>query len=106
MEQLDLKAGDLYLLRAKDAAGNVSGFVRGELEPDDWANGRVTDVVDNQWVTTRGAQTNLLDGEAVWKNMILRAVPDARPPVVLEDRVVIETRTFSADELATAKALR
>lgn len=105
LDRLDLKAGDIYLIRAKDAAGNVSGFVRGELEPDDWANANVQDYVDNNWQIYRGRQTNMLDGEGAWKNVILRAINDQRAPVVLEDKLFIETRTFTAEEIEVAKAL-
>jgi hypothetical protein len=103
MTKLDLKAGDLYLLRAKDAAGNVSSQVRGELEPDDWATRQVQDVENGSWVTRRGNQFSMLDGENERKNIIARVVNDGRPPVVLEKNLTIETRTFCGSDQLLAK---
>jgi len=103
MDKLDLKPGDIYLLRAKDIDGNVSSHVRGELEPDDWANRQVQDLENGRWTTRRGAQFSMLDGDDVRKNVIARMVNDGRPPVVLEKNLSIETRAFSASDVKLAQ---
>lgn len=102
MQKLDLQPGDIYLLRAKDKDGNVSSHVRGELEPDDWANAHVGDTENDAWVIRRGARFIMLDGESDRKNIIARIVNDGRAPVVLEKNLRIETRAFCADEVKLA----
>lgn len=106
MQKLDLQPGDLYLLRAKDKDGNVSAHVRGELEPDDWADAQVADLEGGNWVTRRGGRIAMLDGENDRKNIIARIVNDGRPPVVLENNLQIETRTFTASEVQLAHDYR
>lgn len=46
MEKLDLKAGDVSQLRAVDQAGNASGVVTAELEPNDWARRELRERTD------------------------------------------------------------
>ncbi len=91
MDGIDLEPGDIYELRLIDKSGNVSDAVRTEAEPNDWAGQQVQDIVDRRWVTTRGMQFNALDGEAARKTLIAKAVNDGRPPVVLENKLSLET---------------
>jgi hypothetical protein len=99
MADLDIKPGDEFQIRAKDATGNVSQSVNGKFEHASWANGRVLDIDGaggNFWAG--GTQFSALDGEdengrAVRKNIIARVVSDTRPAIVAEKNL-----KFSADE--------
>lgn len=90
MEKLGLKPGDMYQLRAVDAAGNASAPVSGELQPNEWANQDV--IEDGAWANVRGRQLSALDGEGQRKAIVAKAVNDARPPMVKADHVSIETK--------------
>lgn len=83
MDKIGLKPGDMLQLRAVDHSGNASAPVTTELEPNDWAGNRVSDTDG----VTRGTQFAALDGEATRKNLIVKAVNDSRPPVVLENKL-------------------
>jgi hypothetical protein len=102
MDELGLKPGDMYALRAVDNAGNASEPVTGELEPNDWATGRVAE--DGNWVG-RGTEVQALDGEAERKRVVAKAVNDGRPPMTLTDNVSIETKGNGAKEMVLAKAI-
>jgi hypothetical protein len=102
MEKLGLKPGDMYQLRAVDGAGNASAPVSAELQGNEWANGRV--IEDGNWAG-RGRQINALDGEGARKAVIAKAVNDARPPMVLEDNVAIETKGNGQKAMVFDKAI-
>jgi hypothetical protein len=93
MEKLGLKPGDMYLLRAVDANGNASAPVLGELEPNDWGNMRVVENIRGRTSFSRGTRLNALDGEGARKDVIAKAVNDARPPVILEEHVSLARST-------------
>lgn len=90
MTKLGLKPGDMYALRAVDRAGNASEPVTGELRPNEWANGDV--IEDGNWAMVRGMQLSALDGEGERKMLVAKAVNDARPPMVDDKHVSIETK--------------
>lgn len=105
LNELGLKAGDMYKLRVVDKHGLASEAVVGELEPDDWANQRVQDVVDNARVTTRGSRITALDGEAVRKNFIAKAINDTRPPMMLDAKLALDTIVLSDSDKKTLGTL-
>jgi hypothetical protein len=91
MEKIGIKPGDILSIRAVDEAGNASAAVNAEIRGNEWANGHV--VEDGRWSGTRGAEFSMLDGEAVRKNVVAKAVNDTRPPVINEARIRIATWT-------------
>jgi hypothetical protein len=91
MTEMGIQPGDVYQLRAVDHSGNPSLPVTGEFEPDDWVAGRVTEMNGATAVNSRGGQLNALDGEAVRKNLIVKAVNDTRPPQVIEEKLILVT---------------
>lgn len=106
MKKFGIEPGDVFQLRQVDHSGNPSMPVTGEFEPDDWANGMVTERVDNRNVATRGGQLNALDGEAARKNLIIKAVNDTRPPQILEDKLsLVEDCRFDENDSAVANVL-
>lgn len=106
MEKLGIKPGDVFQLRQVDHSGNPSLPVTGEFEPDDWANGQVTERIDNANVVSRGGQLNALDGESARKNLIIKTVNDTRPPQMLEDKMsLVEDCRFDENDNALANLL-
>ncbi|MFH1809635.1 MAG: hypothetical protein ABIJ09_12890 [Pseudomonadota bacterium] len=106
MEKLGLKPGDILQVRAMDQAGNASGHITIELEPDDWANGMVRENIDGNRVDTRGGQLSALDGEAARKNIVAKAVNDTRPPLVLEKGLkLVEDNRFSDEDKKLSQSL-
>lgn len=106
MNAIDLKPGDMYRLRAVDAAGNASEVVTNELESSDWGNQTIRDRnADNRFERRRGTTESMLDGEATRKNIIIKTVNDGRPPLVLEDKLAFAHLRFNDHEQATAKVL-
>jgi len=91
MSAMGIQPGDVYQLRAIDPTGNPSLPVTGEFEPDDWVAGRVTENIGGANTISRGGQLNALDGEAVRKNLIVKAVNDTREPQVLENKLILVT---------------
>lgn len=91
MDELGLKPGDMYQLRAVDQAGNASEAVSGEIQPNEWANGGEV-IEDGRWSGARGAQLSALDGESQRKTLIAKAVNDSRPPMVKDEFVSIATK--------------
>ncbi len=103
MEKLGLKPGDMYQLRAVDAAGNASAPVSGELQPNEWANADV--IEDNRFIGVRGSELRALDGEGQRKAIVAKAVNDARPPMVQADHVSIETKGNGHTEMVFDRAI-
>ncbi|MBI5493859.1 MAG: hypothetical protein HY904_02465 [Deltaproteobacteria bacterium] len=101
MEQMGIKPGDVLGLRAVDQAGNASGVINVEVQANEWANGHV--VENGNWSNQRGASVSMLDGEGTRKNVIAKAVNDARPPLLTESR--IRVAAWSDADRATAGVL-
>ena len=105
MNKIDLKAGDQLQIRVVDPQGNASAAVTAELEPNDWANAQVQVNRNGRWEGNRapGAQFNALDGEGENKTLVVRAVADGREPLLLEDKLSVETLSFSDAEQTIAQ---
>jgi len=103
MEAMDLEPGDMIQVRAKDESGNVSGAVTVELQGNEWAGNLIQEKGDNNAaVFSRGAQISVLDGEAVRKTMIAKAVNDKRPPLVDESKVSFGFSSRSLKDVVVA----
>lgn len=90
MEQFGIKPGDVFQLRAVDHNGNPSLPVTAEFEPDDWRTGRIQERdADGRATLTPGMQLNALDGENVRKNLLIKTVNDSRPPLLIEEKLVL-----------------
>lgn len=103
MEKLGLQPGDMYMLRAVDRAGNASEAVQGELQPNEWTTGEV--IEGGRLTGIRGRSLSALDGEGVRKNLVAKAVNDTRPPLLLEDRVTLETNSDNIVQMVFDRAL-
>lgn len=93
MGQLDLKPGDVFALRAVDAAGNASPAVTGAIEPHrvgvanfdgPWA-GLPTSRVMDTW--ERSTQLPVLGPDGTTSTMTVHEVDDGRPPALLTEHL-------------------
>jgi hypothetical protein len=93
MREFGIEPGDVFQIRARDPAGNVSLPVTGEIEPNDWAGNQVQELNATGGFVNAGpgTQFSALDGEAARKNLVVKAVNDSRAPMVLEDKLILVT---------------
>jgi hypothetical protein len=104
MNELGLKPGDMFQLRAVDNAGNASEPVSGELQANEWATRGQAVIEDGDWAGP-GAALNALDGEGERKSLIAKAVNDTRPPMTLDKNISISTKGNGAKEMVFDKAI-
>ncbi|MBX7096888.1 MAG: hypothetical protein K1X89_04165 [Myxococcaceae bacterium] len=110
MDKLGLQPGHMIQLRAVDTANpaNVSPAVTTELMPNEWVNGQVSEKNGDAFVTTPGAQFNMLDGEAKRVAVMAKSVFDVSEPIVttLQEKVsIVVDERFSPEDKALGAVL-
>lgn len=103
---LDLRAGDVLLLRAADRAGNTSADVTVQVVPASWARHTLRDRQGQRWVDMRGDTLEALDGESQRRRLAVGAVVDGRAPTLLAKHLRLEPSCrFSDEDRALARTL-